>query len=69
MSKPEASKPLLSGELLQAIAAQHGVEVQEADLEPVIAFLRVLLPELEKLEQIVSPDTVPAGLFLPAEEP
>lgn len=66
MSTPPAVD--LSSEWLKAIASQQGVDVKEADLEAVLGFLRVLLPQLRELEDIVAPDTVPAGLFLPAEE-
>ena len=68
MSTAEPSDPQLSRELLRALAAEQGMEVEEEDLDAVIAFLRVLLPQLRALEEMVSPDTVPAGLFLPTKQ-
>lgn len=56
-------------EQLRALAAQQGVTPTDEDLERVATFLAVLLPDLEGLERLVPPDTVPAGLFLPVEEP
>jgi hypothetical protein len=52
---------------LRRLAEAQGVAPTEDDLEAVRAFLEVLLPAFEGLEQIVSPATVPAALFLPAE--
>ena len=67
MSTSETPNPPVSQELLKAIAAQQGVAIQEADLEAVMAFLRVLLPQLQEIEAIVEADTVPARLFQPPE--
>ena len=53
---------------LRAQAARQGVEPADEDLQRVQAFLTVLLPAFEELERLVPPETVPAGLFLPAEE-
>ena len=58
-----AAPPSLA--LLQSVAAGQGVRVEEADLESVVSFLTVLLPELDELEQLVPAGVVPAGLFLP----
>ena len=50
---------------LPVVAAAQGVTPTDDDLERVRAFLDVLLPAFEELEALLSPDTVPAGLFLP----
>lgn len=68
MNTPNNTDPTLSVELLQAIAAQQGVPIEEGDLEPVLAFLEVLLPQLRAMEELVSAQTVPASLFLPTHE-
>ena len=54
---------------LRVRAAREGVSPTDDDLERVRGFLEVLLPALASLEQLVPADTVPAGMFLPADEP
>ena len=54
---------------LRARAAEQGVYPTDEDLERVRGFLSVLLPALVELERLVHGETVPAGLFVPAEEP
>ena len=56
-------------ERLLAVAAAHGVQMSDADVEAVMAFLRVLEPQLRALEEMVAPDTVPAALYLPTDTP
>lgn len=46
---------------LRAQAAVQGVEPTDEDLERVQAFLAVLLPAFEELDQIVRAETVPTG--------
>lgn len=53
--------------LLREQASAMGVHPTDEDLERVRAFLTVLYPQFERLEQIVPPDTVPAGPYLPLE--
>ena len=54
---------------LRAQAARVGVFPQDEDLERVQAFLEVVLPALARLEELVPPDTVPAGMYLPDGSP
>ena len=54
---------------LHAIAAAHDVQMSDVDVEAVMAFLRVLEPQLRALEEIVASDSVPAALFLPTDTP
>jgi hypothetical protein len=54
-------------ELLREQAAALGVHPSDEDLERVQAFLAVLYPQFERLEELVAPDTAPAGLYLPLE--
>jgi hypothetical protein len=54
---------------LRDAAAQEGVHPDDADLEAVQAFLRVLVPQFRALERLVPADTVPAGMFVPTERP
>lgn len=56
-------------DVLRAEAERQGVEPTDEDLERVRAFLEVLLPAFEELEEVVPAETVPAGLFLPPAEP
>lgn len=56
-------------DLLRVLAAQQGVHPEDADLEAVQGFLSVLLPAFAELERLVPASTVPAGMFLPADEP
>lgn len=51
----EASSP----DLLRELAAQQGVAPSGEDLEAVAGFLRVLLPELRRLEELVPPEVEP----------
>jgi hypothetical protein len=48
-----------SVEVLRELAAQQGVAPNEADLEAVLRFLRVLLPQLAELEGLVPRETEP----------
>lgn len=50
-------------------AGRYGVPATDEDLELVLGFLRVLLPAFEELERLVPPETVPAALYVPVEEP
>jgi hypothetical protein len=52
---------------LRRLAEAQGVAPSDEDLEAVSAFLTVLLPAFEELEQVVPPATPPAALFLPGE--
>jgi hypothetical protein len=52
---------------LRRLAEAQGVAPSDEDLEAVRAFLAVLLPAFEELEQLVPPGTPPAALFLPRE--
>lgn len=50
---------------LRAIAAAQGVVVEKADLVGVLGFLRVILPELQEIEESLPPETAPAEMLLP----
>jgi hypothetical protein len=54
-------------DLMRAQAESLGVSPTDEDLERVRAFLTVLYPQFEELEQLVPADTVPAGLYLPLD--
>lgn len=55
-------------EHLRAQAASLGVHPTDDDLVRVRAFLEVLFPQFDRLEQLIPADTVPAGLYLPFED-
>jgi hypothetical protein len=46
-------------ELLRALAAQHGVEPHDDDLEAALRFLDAILPELARLEGVLAPEEGP----------
>ena len=46
-------------EFLRLEAARHGVEPSDEDLEAVVRFLEAVLPELERLEALLPPETEP----------
>ncbi|HEX2046053.1 MAG TPA: hypothetical protein VHF23_10535 [Gaiellaceae bacterium] len=50
---------------LRSLAEAQGVAPSDDDLETVRGMLAAL--RFEEIERLVAPDTVPAGLFLPAE--
>jgi hypothetical protein len=56
-------------EELRARAAEQGIHPTDQDLMRVRGFLEVLLPALLELERLVPGETVPAGMFVPSEEP
>lgn len=68
MNLPNNTKPTLDTDALKAIAAQQGVSLQSSDLVSVVAFLEVLMPQLEVMEEMVVAQTMPAGTFLPAKD-
>jgi hypothetical protein len=49
--------PELEIGVLRELAARQGVFPEDADLEAVLGFLRVVLPALEELERLVPPET------------
>ena len=48
-----------SSDLLRELAALQGIAPSDEDLEAVAGFLRVLLPELQGLEELVPPEAEP----------
>jgi len=48
--------PQSSLDFLREFAARQGVEPSEEDLEAVQGFLDAILPELERLEQLLEPE-------------
>lgn len=54
MPTESSSQPPL--ERLRALAEEHGVEPEDADLEAALAFLDAILPALAELEQRLPPD-------------
>ena len=54
-SSPSPEAPSLDE--LRAVAARQGVTVEDADLEGVLGFLEVVLPQLREIEQRVPPET------------
>jgi hypothetical protein len=50
---------------LRRLAERHGVTPTDEDLEGVLAFLAVLLPQLDALERTLGADDTPAGMMLP----
>ncbi len=57
-----------SVDVLREIAARQGVSPTDTDLEAVLGFLNAILPELERIERRIPPETPPAGLFVPERE-
>jgi hypothetical protein len=53
---------------LRRQSALLGVSPTDEDLARVQAFLAVLLPQIDKLEQLVQADAVPAAAFRPEVE-
>ena len=50
--------PQSSLDFLREFAARQGVEPSDDDLEAVQGFLDAILPELERLEQLLEPEDV-----------
>lgn len=48
--------PQSSLDFLREFAARQGVEPSDEDLEAVQGFLDAILPELERLEQLLAPE-------------
>jgi hypothetical protein len=48
--------PQSSLDFLREFAARQGVEPSDEDLEAVQGFLAAILPELERLEQLLAPE-------------
>ena len=46
-------------DFLRELMARQGVEPSGEDLRAVLAFLEVVLPELERLEALLPPETAP----------
>jgi hypothetical protein len=46
-------------DVLRELAAQQGVEPSDEDLEAAAGFLRVLLPQLRRLEELVPAEAEP----------
>jgi hypothetical protein len=53
---------------LRRQSALLGVSPTDEDLERVQAFLAVLLPQIDQLEQLAGSDAVPAAVFRPEAE-
>ena len=53
-------RPAAEIEHLRALAERQGVSPDDADLEAVRAFLETLLPALERLEERIPPEFLPA---------
>lgn len=60
---PESSLAEPSIEFLRSLAAQQSVHPEDVDLEVVLGFLRVILPELAEIERRLPAEMPPA--FLP----
>jgi hypothetical protein len=45
-----------SPEFLRNLARRQGVEPSDEDLEAVLGFLRAILPELARLEELLEPE-------------
>lgn len=54
---------------LRREARRLGVSPTDADLEQVQGFLAVILPAFAELEELLTPQDGPAGVFRPEEEP
>ena len=46
-------------DFLRELAGRQGVEPSDEDLEAVVRFLEAVLPELERLEALLPPETEP----------
>jgi hypothetical protein len=46
-------------DFLRELMARQGVEPSGEDLRAVLAFVEVVLPELERLEALLPPETAP----------
>jgi hypothetical protein len=57
---PESSLVEPSIELLRGLAAQQNVHPQDADLEAVLGFLRLILPALADIERRLPQELPPA---------
>ena len=55
----ESSPAELSIELLHNLAAEQGVHPEDADLEAVLGFLRLILPALADIEQRLPQELAP----------
>lgn len=55
----ESSPVAPSIDLLRSLAIQQNVHPEDADLEAVLGFLRLILPALADLEQRLPPDFAP----------
>ena len=55
----ESSPAAPSIDLLRSLAAQQNVHPEDADLEAVLGFLRLILPALADLEKRLPPDFAP----------
>jgi hypothetical protein len=55
----ESSPVAPSVELLRSLAAQQNVRPEDADLEAVLGFLRLILPALADIEERLPPDFAP----------
>jgi hypothetical protein len=57
VTKSSPSEPAPSIDFLREVAAQQGVSPTDDDLEGVLGFLEVVLPQLEELERRIPPET------------
>jgi hypothetical protein len=57
-----------SADELRASAAAIGIKLTDDDLERLLGFLRVLLPQIEELQHVVPRDGAPAALYRPELE-
>jgi hypothetical protein len=46
-------------DFLRELMGRQGVEPSDEDLRAVLAFVEVVLPELERLEAVLPPETAP----------
>jgi hypothetical protein len=58
VSESSLTEPSL--EFLRSLAAQQSVHPEDADLEAVLGFLRVILPALAEIERQLPPEMPPA---------
>ena len=56
-------------EELRSLARALGIEPEDEDLETAATFLSAILPALREIEEQIPPETRPAALFMPGEEP
>jgi hypothetical protein len=57
-----------SADELRASAAAIGIDLTDDDLERLLGFLRVLLPQIDELQHVVPRDIAPAALYRPELE-